>query len=807
PTRRSSDLAGLDAKSGLKPSGEIAPDEWRADAPGLAETDIVDLTDALAPDGSLSWEAPPGRWVVLRFGFTTTGRVNHPAPEEGTGLEVDKLDGAAVARHFEGSLGRILREWEARPATENKNVVGGGLSGVLCDSWEAGAQNWTDKLPAVFRERRGYDLTRWLPVLAGRVIGSRAESEAFLADFRRTLGELYASEYYGTLRRLANARGLALFAESYGGVFDDLSATANVDVPMVEFWNHNLYKNVGEAVSVARFFGRRLVLAEAWTGRPPRARWTETPASLRALGDKAFAAGVNGMVLHSYVHQPGGPAPGFTHGRYGTHFGRLNAWWPLADGWIDYLRRCQLMLRAGRAVTDVLELREERLKSETRELPAPPAEGFAADLVAPAHLKFLSVDGGLSRPPGGGAYRLLSLPENWVADSETLAEIVRLREAGATIRGALPAAPSSLRDARALEKWQSLCGRLGDGDLSLEEGSAAAVLARIGAAPDFVFTEDTNASGGRADLRFTHRKVGGDDVYFVSNQSGRDAEGAAVFRDAGGRAPELWFAENGLVARAPSWRLRADGAVSLPLALGADRSVFVVFRGTPAPAGGAGGAAAVRWPFADAGGGLLRETGAADVKGPWRVAFAPASGRKIGDVGMTALRLLSESPEEPVRHFAGVARHETEFDLDAARLADGTRVFLDLGDVADLARVTLNGRDLGTLWQAPFAVDVTAACRAGKNALSVAVANRWVNRLIGDEKLPPDAVYSARGNTRDALAAFPPWWGDAAAEARRARRSFATWRHYTAESPLVKSGLGGPVRLRFFRKENQPLPE
>lgn len=807
-------VTALPEKTGLKSSPAFSsPAEWDASVAGEFSADeVIDLSDKIGPDGEIDWDAPPGRWRLMRFGFTSAARKNHPAPPEGTGLEVDKFDRAAVANHFEQSLGRIIRE--AGP------LVGQSLTGVLIDSWEAGPQTWTNALPQEFARRRGYALTRYLPALAGRVVGTRAETEAFLADYRRTLGELYAENYYAVMQSLAHAHGMKLFAEPYGGVLDEPRAFAHVDVPMIEFWNHGLYKALDFTPAAAHLAGNPLVLAEAFTSRPPVSGWMEHPSMLKPLGDAAFAAGVTGFVLHSYVHQPRSDlAPGFTHGRYGTQFGRLNSWWPLAPDWIDYVRRCQLLLQHGRAVVDLAQLHEDRLKSEYREIPATDAPaGFQVDHLSVAQLGELTVEDGALVSAGGARYRVLRLPPQWTASAETLRHLARLHAAGAQLVGPAPFAPASLPDATSARGvWENLVGQIWDSSAP-PASSLEAALSALGATPDF---RVLRAPEG-ADVRFAHRTAAEGDFYFLTNQSGRAIEAEVDFRIAD-RAPELWDPLTGRVAGAPAFAVR-QGRTALTLALAAGEALFVVFR-HPRPAVWpecvlrADAAVPISAPAQLTADGRLVATEAGEYRvqfsdgtsdrvavpalpaplalsGPWQVSFAAPRHAPASRV-FAQLRALSDHAEAEVKYFSGVASYETTFDLAAPQLTRGGRVLLELGEVHDLARVTLNGHTFATRWHAPFMLDVTDAVRTGANSLRVEVANRWVNRLIGDEQLPADAAYGNRGLTNGALLEFPAWWHDATAVAQRERAAFSTWQFYRATSPLLPSGLVGPVRLRF----------
>lgn len=821
-------VAELPQKTGLKSEPReptvLAPDALAGE---FASADVIDLTDKLQPDGSLNWTPPANRaWTLLRLGYTTSARTNHPAPPEGEGLEVDKFDAAAVTRQLEHALGPVLT---GQPAGAHA-----GLTGLLCDSWEAGPQTWTQSLPEEFKARRGYELRPFLPALTGRVVGTTAETEAFLADYRRTLGELFAEKYYGTIQRGAHARGLEFFAEVYGGVFDEARALAAVDHPMVEFWAFGLYKGFDHAPAMAHLLGRPAVMAEAFTSRPPRARWTEYPFGLKAMGDAAFIAGINQFVLHSYVQQPRADvAPGFTHGRYGAQFGRLNSWWPLVTGWTDYLRRCQFLLQQGQPVADLLILDPERLQSEFRELPVPIVPGYRSDLLPPWLLSKLTVNAGVLVAPSGARYRVLVLPSRWVAGLATLQELRRLVAAGAIVVGEPPQAPSGWRELREEQStWQALVQALWpNAGPGVRRMAAVDALAQLNVGPDF----RAEADGRPINVQGVHRTSASFDLYFVSNQQGCAFPAEAEYRyatppSAGervsatlefrvtGRVPELWDPATGRRTRV--WCYAADEhGTRFQLTLGPAESVFVVFR-EPAPASHpvsvtrADHGRAIATPqvddvgkvwFAEAGEYQVRYAdgternlvvpvtrSAQPLPGPWTLRL---SGHRQAPPPLTLDRLSSwtEQANPEIKFFSGIGSYETTFTL-AERTANEP-VLLDLGQVCDLAAVTLNGHAMGTLWKPPFVVDVSSVVRSGANTLKVEVANRWVNRLIGDEQLPAELRYQSAGGAGGPLREFPTWWRDPLA--RRERVAFSTWSFFTADSPLLPSGLLGPVVLRF----------
>ncbi|MBN2207544.1 MAG: hypothetical protein JW742_09080, partial [Candidatus Aminicenantes bacterium] len=313
----------------------------------VSEDKVVDLTSRMGANGGLAWDAPAGAWVIYRFGATTNGSLLQPAQWEAIGLECDKMSVEAVSFHLDHVLGAIRRHLGP--------LVGKGMTHLHFDSYEAGPANWTPRMPEEFRARKGYDLVPWLPVLAGRAIGSDARTAAFKADLDRTIQELYRDVYFATAARKIRRAGLDFMCEPYGGPWLIEEVVPLVDRVMTEFWTTGGVFNPYElevTVRAQRAAGRTLVEAEAFTGGPEFSRWRETPAWLKPIGDAAFAAGVNRMSLHRFVHQPWdeGRRPGAAMGQWGTHFDRTQTWWVPGAAWVRYLQRCQAMLQAGRPV-------------------------------------------------------------------------------------------------------------------------------------------------------------------------------------------------------------------------------------------------------------------------------------------------------------------------------------------------------------------------------------------------------------------------------------------------------------------------
>lgn len=755
---------------------------------------VLDLTASTDASGWLRCRIPDGSWTVIRFGYTLTGKKSHPAAYGGEGYEVNKLDADDADFQFEQLLGRLFA------ATEP--YLGNTFEGILFDSYEAHFSNWTKRLPEEFRRLNGYDFMPWLPLFTGRYVGSPRESEQVLHDLRKLLDSLLTECFYGTMQRRVRERGMVVYAEAQGGPVP-ACAMDRVDVPMNEFWNPDTRPRLTKlklTASQADFRGRRIVAAEAFTSKPEHGRWQNTPRTMKRPGDLAFAGGVNRFCFHTYAHQPADcAAPGFTLGRYGTLFGRLSTWWEYAGEWITYLTRSQYLLQQGRTVADVCFLMHDDVRynfpADMVRLPA----GYDYRIAFPADMAGARFRDGEVRFASGLSSRLIVLADNGCMDLGTLETLHRLVAGGALLLGPPPATVPSRREAQRLDQarydrlvadlWGGLDGctvrekRFGKGRV-FRGMTAAEAISRAALRPDIDFGTPTDGA-----IYHLHRSAPGAEIYYLTNQSDKPFHLRALFRVAG-LQPELWDPLTGEVSPARVTHTDSRG-VGVELVLEPARALFVVFR-KPLPADRKAYSRAAAEPY---------PVRTLPVEGPWTILFADRR-QRAADTTVSELTSWHRSDDCRMRYYSGTAVYTTGFEVPADLLAGGERILLDLGEVCDIARVELNGRDLGTVWTPPFSLDVTGALRSGRNRLKVSVANTWINRLIGDEHLPEDLAYETAGTkfTAGRLTALPEWLYSGAQPADRRRIAFTTWKHYAASSPLVPSGLLGPVRLTVCRK-------
>jgi hypothetical protein len=744
----------------------------------IAPEDVIDLTGKMRPDGTLDWHAPAGDWVVLRFGYGLTGEKNHPATPAATGLEVDKLSREDVASYTKTYTGMI--------SGMAGDLYGKSFRNFLMDSWEAGNENWTERMAQEFQARRGYSLTPYLPVLTGRVVGSPAKSDAFLWDFRRTLAELLAEYHYRSFTAAIKPAGLALYAEAMGTDLptngDGLLNKGQVSVPMAEFWTpapgeRDLPTHIAdtrEAASAAHIYGKPIAAAESFTTTIGMPGWAQSPFYLKPLADENFARGINRIVIHTSDHQPfvdDAHRPGLTLGPFGQNYTRNITWAEQAVAWNTYLARVSYLLQQGSYVADVAYFVGEGSPSVVPYwkpiVPAPPTHYGFDYLNSDVLLHHSTMQDGRLHLDSGMSYKLLVFSaDTKMMTIDMLRKLRELVDAGATLLAPKPVGSPSLSDADASAEFthlvQTIWGTapiaadghaLGKGRV-FDHGAIEPLLARLSVAPDLTHTAPANLGPKLArpmpigdsdeDLVYIHRHTSNAEIYFVATQKLQPFDASVTFR-VGDRTPSAWDPMTG--ERTPvSYRMH-DGLTTIPLHFDADGSTFLIFDAVSSSS------AKVIPP--------RTEVPVEDLSAGWTLTFPGSASHST----LNSLQSWSDSPDPAIRYFSGTAAYSRTVDLKASEAARD--LILDFGDVREIAQVSINGTRLDSiLWAPPYRIDTRHLLHEGLNTISIEVTNFWPNRLIGDEQ---------PGVTE--------------------RHTFTGIHAYSKDSPLFPAGMLGPVML------------
>jgi hypothetical protein len=783
---------------------------------------VLDLTRNVGADGKLRWDAPAGRWEILRAGFTLNDhcRVSTCSDDWG-GYAIDPIDGRAFKAYWQQVIEPLIAD--AGP------LAGKTLKYLHTDSWEVEMLNWTPTFREEFKRRRGYELIPFFPVMTGRIVDSRSISDRFLHDFRRTIGDLAVDNHFKLMSEGAHRHGMQIHPESGGPhcvPIDSLQCLGMDDAPMSEFWarspGHRVSDNdrffMKQPASAAHTYGRRLVLGEGFTDIG--LHWQETLwDNLKPSFDRAACEGLNLLVWHAFVCSPN--EMGLPGQQYfaGTHFNPNSTWWPVSAPFLSYINRTQFLLQQGLFVADVCYYYGDQVPNFTqlkRSDPARVGPGYDYDVITQEALtRRMGVQDGRIVMPDGMSYRLLVLPRFNRISPAVLRTIKQLVDQGATIVGPKPVESTSLAnypkcDEEVMRISDELWGAcdasnsctnvahaFGKGRV-VSGMSAREVLLADGIAPDF--EPGGGAPGG---IDFIHRKDAEADIYFVCNRSDSWENISPTFRVAG-KAPEIWLPDTGEMRRCPV-SVEKDGRTTVPLQLEPYGSAFVIFRsptttrianatqnGEPIFATGAAreftGVVEVReqggklsalsaepgtYSFRDANNHIatttiVQPTAPETLDDRWtlNVPLTALESSKTRPTAIDNLKSWTSFPDPKLKYFSGTLTYTREIDLAYERFGNGKHIWLDLGKVCEIAEVELNGQNLGILWKPPARLDITDVAKPGKNQLIVRVTNFWPNRIIGDQ-LARDSAPVTQTNIRK----------------------------LTANTPLMPSGLLGPVRI------------
>jgi len=659
------------------------------------QSEIIDLSDKIDANGYLICTLPEGDWRVIYFGMRSTNKRNGPAPDEARGQEVDKMSRKHTQHHFDSYIGKLLEKM----GPEEKAA----FKGITIDSYEAASQNWTDGFAAEFEKRNGYSPIKLLPVFTGTVVDSAKTSDQFLWDLRRTVADLIAENYLAGLRDAAHKHDLVLWCEPYGhaGFPGDFTVYGgHADQVGGEFWTESTAKNKSNkdcraASSVAHLYGKRRTYAEAFTSV---IRLNHHPYFCKRAGDVVFATGINHFVLHVYVHQPRtGGMPGKNPG-FGTAFHRNTPWFNESRSWIEYLQRNHTMLQWGDPANDVLVYIGDFAPQMTGP-PSPVPFGYQFDYVgSDAILRKLDVVDG-----------------EWVTYDETDPTRIFASWPVMTI-------PSELKHIR-----PHIRKRLGE---LIKKGGKVIRSVPVSAEQLGALNIKPAVSDTSCPVLWIERKLKDQRLFFLSNFE-RTGSFTATLR-VKGKQPELMNPVAGEIKTIARYEETVDGTrVEIDVKDPAD-SFFVLFREKPAAPAVVKASASVTELdlFYNDKNRLVAETGNA---GSYTLTMSDGTTRSLTvEEGAKSFDVAGwKTTSTDNEGFTEIKT--TEFNLPSRFAGKGQRVYLDLGKVEIMARVTLNGKTRDTLWMPPFVLDVTDWLKPGKNRLAIRVTSTSTGRpKIGD---------------------------------------------------------------------------
>jgi len=767
---------------------------------------LVFLDDKLA-DGKLQWDVPEGNWQIIRFG-------SHVIADTGS---VDILNREAVTKYF-NLMGKEILD-------DAGLLAGKTLKYLYNVSWEGGEPNWTPGFEKDFVHFRGYEIGNYMPVLAGLIVNDHPQSLRFMRDYFRTVSDCFVHNSYKTIGELSNARGVKWHSENGGpwqrdaAMFreaDMLSFWGANDIPQGEYWSDNMKALSAKTNSrynamASHIYGQPLAAIEAFTHMTYH--WSKYPEYLKPFADANLIDGSNMFIWHTFTASP--PEIGKPGYEYfaGTHINPRVTWWEMAGDFINYIGRCQYMLRKGKYMADICCYmsdknyvrwgRGEKWNDKSALFPEP---GYKYDLIDTEVLvNRLSVKDGRLVLPDGMSYSLMVVdPEDQTIPSEALAKILELVKSGATVvlgqnkpvrTPGLKNFPECDKEVYVMadELWGTSTGKfqkrkMGKGIL-ITGSSMNEVCKDRSLLPDF-----------QGPFEFIHRSGANTDIYFISGTG----EGECIFR-VSGKKPEIWDPVRGVVSDVVNYRFTDDGRTVIPLELPVNGSLFIVFSGRKekkyitelnGPEKGleliGRNNDTLRFVLWKSGDYFLKSSGkksweikeevlpAMNIVPPCVVRFT--TGRGAPDTAVFEnLIEWNEHPDEGIRYFSGTGTYTFQFPLTAEQASGPCR--LQLGKVFNIARVRLNGNGLGVVWTAPWTVDISNSVNPGNNELEIEVANCWANRLIGDAGLPGSKRF-----TRTNVRLLPD---------RGKYRSYEAW---SAKDTLLPSGLIGPVMVEFGKE-------
>jgi len=651
-------------------------------------------------------------------------------------------EGWAVSHFDEGALNRYLTS-----VVEPMTKAAPNVSSIFCDSLEVYGTNWCDDLPAEFQKRRGYDL---LPHLTELFDAKADNHKPILFDYWRTLMELTEERFTKPLGEWCRAHNVQLEMEAYGTPPNPSTAARYIDIPTGEHYEWKGFSVQKYVASTANLCQKPIVGSEAWTWAGIPNRMSDSLSDLKLVSDMAFLAGMNDVTGVDYPYSPqSAGVPGWLP-YYGPWMNSNNPLWKFFPYFVDYVNRCQFMLRQGKPVRDVavympvedalaeggadqmlldFAVRDKLATGHpTSEFGLQKAlihqsdlchsllkEGFdydGIDLFAMERLA--SVKNG-KLTAGDGFYSAIVLPNLTTIDLPALEKIAEFCRAGGTVVATwcIPAMPAGNVSPADKQRFQALIAELFGEDGALRKvgkGQAILVASDREAAPflrrtlpmDVRFESDAENAG------VIHRRTATRDIYYVINVA---KAGPITLSFADAKSPyEVWDPVTGDVVSAS--RQIAKGRANWTENFGPRDSFFVVFdrtrKAAPSP------------PMRK-----FKNEKPIELNGPWNLRFDGPDAPKPTAIPYP-LKSWTELPGSD--HFSGHGIYTTSFDTQRDKFESYWLVF---DEVHEAIEVKINGHSAGVRWCQPWSLNVDKFLHKGHNTIELTVANLPVNRFLG----------------------------------------------------------------------------
>lgn len=773
----------------------------------LDTSQILNLSRYFNPSTeTLDWKAPSGDWEILRYVCSNSGENLVLPSQHSAGPILDHYDAAATEFHFD----YIIRKLQSVLGDLRSTA----LKSLYMASYEMKGFTWTPTLPAEFKKINGYAIDKFLPALFDENAFAPDAQQNFTADFQRTLSELMINNFYKKSKEICNQYGLKNNSEAGGPGFplhnvpvEPLKALGSLDIPRGEFWiNHNrlnkdgidILRVVKEVSAASHIYDRGVVEMEAFTSFQ---HWAEGPYEMKPFGDRAFAEGMNKVVVHGSTHNPRGTGhPGIVY-HAGTHYNDKRVWWPKIKPFNAYLARVSYILQEADFFADVVYYYGDTIPNygghKNSRFTAGP--GYDYEIVNTEILKEAKVQNGkLVLPRNNAQFSMLVLADESEIHPEVLLKLDALVKQGAIVIGQKPRGVVTRKIRRDTPDVTGMIDRLwvdaANRELPPKEQGIyenikpAHVLRSLNIMPDLSYPGDEYNT-----LDHIHYAKDGFDFYFIRNTTHEWISRNCSFRQEK-KVPEIWDPVSGERIAVPIYN-QADDRVTLPITLAPFGSTFVVFRqGSYSPRYQTIGSEE-RTPLLQytpdgthvweegtftLGNGngqkiLRNNIHVQDVEGAWEVFFPEGWGAPHRAI-FPELKSWTESEQDGIKYFSGIATYKKTFQRDIHSVVlDKKKIYLDLGDLSNVAEVWLNDKPLGITWTKPYRFDVTGILRPGDNTLVIEVANTWSNRIVGDalknEKYTSTNIPSTNVFGLNHLRV--PW----------------------KQVPLIESGLFGPVRI------------